>query len=72
MKYPHIKQHDEKDCGAACLCMISEYHGLKIPIAKARSLIKVDNIGANVYGLVDGAQTERISPADKDLQLPEL
>ena len=56
MKYPHIKQHDEKDCGAACLCMISEYHGLKIPIAKARSLIKVDNIGANVYGLVDGAQ----------------
>ena len=39
MKYPHIKQHDEKDCGAACLCMISEYHGLKIPIAKARSLI---------------------------------
>ncbi|MBO4867421.1 MAG: peptidase domain-containing ABC transporter [Ruminococcus sp.] len=56
MKYPHIKQHDEKDCGAACLCMISEYYGLKISVAKARTLIKVDNNGANIYGLVDGAK----------------
>ena len=56
MKYPHIQQHDEKDCGAACLCMISEYYGLKITITKARYLIKVDNSGANIYGLVDGAE----------------
>ena len=55
MKYPHIIQHDEKDCGAACLSMISEFYGLKLPISKFRSLIKVDNLGANIYGIVTGA-----------------
>lgn len=56
MKYPHIQQHDEKDCGAACLSMISEFFGLKLPIAKFRELIKVDNHGANIYGIVKGAE----------------
>ena len=56
MKYPHIQQHDEKDCGAACLSMISEFYGLKLPIAKFRELIKVDNQGANIYGIVTGSE----------------
>ena len=54
-KFPFTQQHDEKDCGAACLSMISEYYGLKLPIAKFRDLIKVDAQGANIYGLVSGA-----------------
>lgn len=54
-KYPHIQQHDEKDCGAASLSMISEFYGLKLPIATFREFIKVDNQGANIYGLVTGA-----------------
>lgn len=54
-KYPFIQQHDEKDCGAACLSMISEYYGLQLPIAKFREYIKVDAQGANIYGLVSGA-----------------
>ncbi len=56
MRYPHIRQHDERDCGAACLCMISEFYGLKLSIARCRELIKVDAFGANVYGLVTGAE----------------
>ncbi|MDO5558622.1 MAG: peptidase domain-containing ABC transporter [Oscillospiraceae bacterium] len=56
MKYPHIQQHDEKDCGAACLSMISEFYGSKLTIAKCRSLIKVDNMGANIYGIITGAK----------------
>ncbi len=55
LKYPHIQQHDEKDCGAACLAMIAEFYGLKLPIARLRELIKVDNMGANMYGLMTGA-----------------
>lgn len=54
-RYPFIQQHDEKDCGAACLSMICEFYGLKLPIAKFRDLIKVDSQGANIYGLVVGA-----------------
>lgn len=56
MKYPHIQQHDEKDCGAACLSMVAEFYGAKYPLAKFRELIKVDNQGANMYGLAVGAE----------------
>lgn len=56
MKYPFVQQHDEKDCGAACLSMICEYYGKKLQLAKLRELIKVDNQGANIYGIVTGAE----------------
>ena len=51
-----ILQHDQRDCGAACLAMICSYHGLKLPISKCRELTKTDRTGANLYGLVDGAK----------------
>lgn len=57
MKKIHlIKQHDEKDCGAACLSMILEYYGKKLPIASIREAIQVDQYGANIYGMIDGAK----------------
>lgn len=51
-----IKQHDERDCGAACLSMIASHYGLKYPISKYRELTKTDQNGANLYGLCDAAQ----------------
>lgn len=55
MPFRIVKQHDIKDCGAACLSMICRHYNLKLPMAKFRELIKVDNNGANLYGLADGA-----------------
>ena len=56
MKKMHlIRQHDEKDCGAACLSMIFEYYGLKLPMAVIRDAIQVDQNGANIYGMLEGA-----------------
>lgn len=52
---PIVKQHDERDCGAACLAMIAAWHGRKMPIAMVRELTKTDRTGTNIYGLVDGA-----------------
>ncbi len=51
-----FKQHDERDCGAACLSMIASHYGLKYPISKYRELTKTDQNGANLYGLCDAAQ----------------
>ena len=56
MKTPIVKQHDEKDCGAACLSMIARYYGAKMPLVKCRNLIKVDNDGASLFGIISGAQ----------------
>lgn len=52
----NIKQHDERDCGAACLSMIASHYGLKYPISKYRELTKTDQNGVNLYGLCDAAQ----------------
>lgn len=51
-----VKQHDERDCGAACLSMIASHYGVKYPISKYRELTKTDQNGANLYGLCDAAQ----------------
>ncbi len=51
-----IKQHDERDCGAACLSMIAMHYGLKYPISKYREITKTDKNGVNLYGMVNGAE----------------
>lgn len=51
-----VKQHDERDCGAACLSMIASHYGLKYPISKYRKLTKTDQSGVNLYGLCDAAE----------------
>ena len=50
-----IIQHDEKDCGAACLSMIASHYGLYYNISKYREITKTDRNGTNLYGIVDGA-----------------
>lgn len=60
-KYPHIRQQEERDCGAACLSMISAFYGLKLSISYVRELIKVDSYGSTVYGIVRGADKIHLS-----------
>lgn len=56
MRIKLIRQHDEKDCGAACFAMICEYYGLKLTLPQVRDLLKIDNYGVNMYGIVEGAK----------------
>ena len=51
-----IKQHDIRDCGAACLTSVSAHYGLKIPIAKIRQICHTDKRGTNVLGMVQGLE----------------
>jgi ATP-binding cassette, subfamily C, bacteriocin exporter len=55
-RYICVKQHDEKDCGAACLATISKHYGLKVPISKIREIAGTDKQGTNVYGLIKAAE----------------
>ncbi|WP_293657670.1 peptidase domain-containing ABC transporter [Anaeromicrobium sp.] len=55
-RYICIKQHDIKDCGAACIATICKTYGLKIPISKIREVAGTDKNGTNVYGLIQAAQ----------------
>ncbi|CAM3642923.1 peptidase domain-containing ABC transporter [Sphingobacterium prati] len=51
-----IKQHDIRDCGAACLASIASYYGMNIPIAKIRQHCHTDTRGTNVLGMIQGLQ----------------
>lgn len=56
MRYPHIMQHDERDCGPACLSMIAFFYGLKLPLGKVRELVQTDSAGTTIYGMLSGAK----------------
>ncbi|SDT19861.1 ATP-binding cassette, subfamily B [Paenibacillaceae bacterium GAS479] len=54
--YHLIKQHDIKDCGAACLATISRHYGLKTPISKIREVAGTDKQGTSAYGMIKAAE----------------
>ncbi len=57
MKCRLVYQHDEKDCGAACLAMVASFYGLKMPIARWREYTNTDREGVNAYGIIEGAES---------------
>lgn len=60
MKTKLIKQHDEKDCGAACLAMISACYGWKAPLLRFRQLTMTDNRGTSITDIISGANKIKI------------
>lgn len=51
-----IKQHDIKDCGAACLASIGNYYNVNLPIARIRQFANTDKRGTNVLGIIEAAE----------------
>lgn len=64
-----VLQHDETDCGAACLSIVLNYYGKSVPIRRIRSAAGTDSIGTSGYGIVKGA--ERFGLSCKGLMAPE-
>ena len=51
-----IKQHDIKDCGAACLASIGNHFKVNLPIAKIRQFANTDKRGTNVLGIIEAVE----------------
>ncbi|MBE7175293.1 MAG: peptidase domain-containing ABC transporter [Mucilaginibacter polytrichastri] len=51
-----VRQHDIKDCGAACLASIAAYHHLDLPIARIRQYASTDKKGTNLLGLIEACK----------------
>lgn len=51
-----MKQHDLKDCGPACLAMISKFYGLNMSITKIREMAGTDLEGTNIKGLIEAGE----------------
>ncbi|TWP24791.1 peptidase domain-containing ABC transporter [Apibacter muscae] len=56
MRKLKVKQHDLRDCGAACLASIGAYYNINLPIARIRQYASTDKKGTNVLGLIQAAE----------------
>lgn len=56
MKIKIIYQHDQNDCGAACLSMIASYYRLFLPLQKVREMIGCSKHGASLFDMIKGAE----------------
>lgn len=54
-KFPNITQHDQMDCGPACLAMISKYYGKDYSIQELREYCSLAKDGVTLLGIEDGA-----------------
>ncbi len=56
-RYPWVRQHDETDCGAASLAMISRYYGVRLSVGRLRDMANVSREGTSMYNLAAAAET---------------
>ena len=55
-KIKKIRQHDQADCGAACLVSVAAFHGMLLPLSRVREMASTDRAGTNVMGIIEAAE----------------
>lgn len=56
MKYCNIPQHNEEDCGAACLATIAKHYGRTFTLNHVREAVGTGQLGTTLLGLIRGAE----------------
>ncbi len=51
-----IKQHDQTDCGVACLASLFAFYKFYIPVSRIRQLAGTTQKGTNAFGLIEAAK----------------
>ncbi|MCR5214703.1 MAG: peptidase domain-containing ABC transporter [Eubacterium sp.] len=72
MKFPLIKQHDSRDCGAAAFAMICEYYGKKVQLSKVREDLGMDANGVTILGITEGAKKYNIKADALEGEIEDL
>ncbi|MBD2346492.1 peptidase domain-containing ABC transporter [Anabaena subtropica] len=57
MKYIHVLQHTQEDCGAACIAAIAKYYGRNLTLSRIREVVGTGQFGTTLLGLQRGAQS---------------
>lgn len=65
-------QLESVDCGAACLAMISSFHGRKYSVKDIKQLCSVTRMGVSVQDIISGARKMGFESAGAKLILQEL
>lgn len=67
-----VKQHDSYDCGAACLCMVTQYYNRQFPLQYLRKATGTSQDGISLMGLVEGANKVGFEAYAYEATLKEL
>ncbi|MEH2414608.1 peptidase domain-containing ABC transporter [Nostoc sp.] len=57
MKYQVVLQHNEEDCGAACIATIAKHYGRTFTLNRVREAVSTGSRGTSLLGLKRGAET---------------
>ncbi|HEU4555524.1 MAG TPA: peptidase domain-containing ABC transporter [Chitinophaga sp.] len=55
-QFPHYRQHDEMDCGPACLRIIGKYYGRLFSLEYLRELCHTSRAGSSLLSLSEAAE----------------
>jgi HlyB family type I secretion system ABC transporter len=55
-RFPHVRQIDAMDCGAACVAMICRYFGRAVSLARIRQLLHTSTDGTSLKAICHGAE----------------
>ncbi len=50
------KQHNDSDCGPACIVSVAAHYNLQLALAKVRELAETNEKGTNLMGMIKSAQ----------------
>lgn len=67
-----IPQHDKKDCGSACLAMISNFYGKKYPLQYLRDISFVSREGVSLLGLSEASRKIGFESLSAQLSIDQL
>jgi ATP-binding cassette subfamily B protein len=67
-----IPQHDKKDCGSACLAMISNFYGKKYSLQYLRDISFVSREGVSLLGLSEASREIGFEPLSAQLSIEQL
>lgn len=55
-RFPHYRQRDHYDCGAACLRIVAGYYGYPLPMEEFRNAVGTTREGSDLKGISEGAE----------------
>jgi len=70
-RVPYIQQLEAADCGAACLAMVTAYHGRAVTLEQARAVAGV-NRGTDALGIIRGAEQLGLRGRGVRLEIDDL
>jgi ATP-binding cassette subfamily B protein len=70
--FPHVKQHESRDCGPACLKMIAKYYGKTLSLEYLREKSYINKLGVSLLGISEAAETIGFRPTAVKISFDSL